>query len=132
MLPPLQILLVEDNPINQKVAARLLEKAGHAVTVAENGRVALDIVGARAFDLVLMDVSMPEMDGLEATAAIRQREREAGADRRLPIVALTAHAMVGDRERCLGAGMDGYVTKPVIQAALFQAIADALSARRGA
>src|SRR5262245_38199108 len=132
MLPPLQILLVEDNPINQKVAARLLEKAGHAVTVAENGRVALDFVGSRPFDLVLMDVSMPEMDGLEATVAIRQREREAGTDRRVPIVALTAHAMVGDRERCLGAGMDGYVTKPVIQAALFQAIADALSARRGA
>jgi two-component system sensor histidine kinase/response regulator len=130
MLPPLQILLVEDNPINQKVAARLLEKAGHAVTVAENGRVALDIVTARQFDLVLMDVSMPEMDGLEATAAIRQRE--AGTDRHLPIVALTAHAMVGDRERCLGAGMDGYVTKPVIQALLFQAMADALGLRRGA
>jgi CheY-like chemotaxis protein len=130
MLPPLQILLVEDNPINQKVAARLLEKAGHAVTVAENGRVALDIVIARQFDLVLMDISMPEMDGLEATAAIRQRE--AGTDRHLPIVALTAHAMVGDRERCLGAGMDGYVTKPVIQALLFQAMADALGRRRGA
>jgi two-component system, sensor histidine kinase and response regulator len=130
MLPPLQILLVEDNPINQKVAARLLEKAGHAVTVAENGRVALDIVTARQFDLVLMDISMPEMDGLETTAAIRQRE--AGTDRHLPIVALTAHAMVGDRERCLGAGMDGYVTKPVIQALLFQAMADALGLRRGA
>jgi CheY-like chemotaxis protein len=124
MLPPLDILLVEDNPINQKVAARLLEKAGHSVTVAGNGREALDQVSSNPYDLILMDVQMPEMDGLQATVAIR--EQEAGTDRHIPIVALTAHAMVGDRERCLGAGMDGYVTKPVQPPVLFQAIADAL------
>jgi CheY-like chemotaxis protein len=128
MLSALHILLVEDNPINQKVAQRLLEKAGHSVTVAGNGREAVDHVSSRAFDVVLMDVQMPEMDGLEATAVIREREQ--GSDRRLPIVALTAHAMVGDRERCLQAGMDGYVTKPVQPPVLFQAIADALGMAR--
>jgi CheY-like chemotaxis protein len=131
MLPPLQILLVEDNPVNQKVAVRLLEKHGHSVTVAGNGKEALSCLDERPFDLVLMDVQMPVMDGLEATAVIRQRET--GTDRRLPIVALTAHAMVGDREKCLDAGMDGYVTKPIIQPLLFQAMADVLDvARRGA
>src|SRR5687767_5792203 len=110
-LPPLQILLVEDNPINQKVAIRLLEREGHLVTLAVNGRKALELVESRSFDLILMDVQMPEMDGLEATMAIRNRER--GTDRHIPIVAVTAYALVGDRERCLEAGMDGYVTKPV-------------------
>lgn len=124
MLPPLQILLVEDNPINQRVAARLLEKAGHRVTIAGNGREALSYVDTRAFDLVLMDVSMPEMDGLEATHAIRELER--GTEKHLPIVALTAHALNGDRERCLEAGMDGYVTKPVQPPVLFQAMAEVL------
>jgi CheY-like chemotaxis protein len=124
MIPPLLILLVEDNPINQKVGQRLLEKAGHTVVLAANGREALDRVFAHAFDLVLMDVQMPEMDGLEATLAIRHSERDSG--RRLPIVAVTAHAMKGDRERCLEAGMDGYVTKPVVPHVLFQAMADAL------
>src|SRR5947208_14700212 len=94
MIPPLQILLVEDNPINQKVAARLLEKAGHTVTVAVHGRHALQLLLEQAFDLVLMDVQMPEMDGIEATQEIRRQE--AGTQRRLPIVALTAHALVGD------------------------------------
>src|SRR5262245_56061908 len=117
MLPPLQVLLVEDNPINQKVAMRLLQKAGHTVTVAGNGKEAVRAIEDTQFDLVLMDVSMPEMDGLEATALIRQREE--GQQTRLPIVAFTAHAMVGDRERCLAAGMDGYVTKPVQPPALF-------------
>src|SRR4051794_24434907 len=113
MLPPrpLQILLVEDNPVNQKVAARLLEKHGHTVVVAWDGKEALRTLAVRDFDLVLMDVQMPEMDGLEATAAIRAGEQ--GTDRHLPIVALTAHAMKGDREKCLQAGMDGYVPKPV-------------------
>jgi CheY-like chemotaxis protein len=129
MLPPLDILLVEDNPINQKVARCLLERAGHTVTVAANGVEALDCLGGRAFDLVLMDVQMPEMDGLEATLAIRQREQDTG--RRLPIVALTAHAMKGDRERCLEAGMDGYVTKPVAGRLLFQAMAEVLSPSLG-
>ncbi|MBY0233009.1 MAG: response regulator [Gemmataceae bacterium] len=130
MLPPMQVLLVEDNPINQKVAQRLLEKAGHTVTVADNGKVAVDTLESRTFDVVLMDVSMPEMDGLEATAVIRQRE--AGQPARMPIVAFTAHAMVGDREKCLAAGMDSYVTKPVQPTLLFQAMADAVAATRRA
>jgi two-component system, sensor histidine kinase and response regulator len=130
MLPTLQILLVEDNLINQKLAARLLEKAGHVVTIAANGKEAVDQVAARPFDLVLMDVQMPEMDGYEATQAIRQRER--GERRHLPIVALTAHAMVGDREKCLQAGMDGYVTKPVQPPVLFAAMAEALGMQKSA
>jgi two-component system sensor histidine kinase/response regulator len=130
MLPTLQILLVEDNLINQKLAARLLEKAGHVVTIAANGKDAVDQVAARPFDLVLMDVQMPEMDGYEATQAIRLREQ--GARRHLPIVALTAHAMVGDREKCLQAGMDGYVTKPVQPPVLFAAMAEALGMQKSA
>jgi CheY-like chemotaxis protein len=124
MIPPLRILLVEDNPINQKVAQRLLEKAGHNVTIANNGREALDCIGREKFGLVLMDVQMPEMDGLAATAAIRENERDSGVH--VPIVALTANAMTGDRERCLEAGMDAYVTKPVVQHVLFQTMADVL------
>jgi CheY-like chemotaxis protein len=126
----MQVLLVEDNPINQKVAQRLLEKAGHTVVIAGNGKEAIDVLEVRPFDLVLMDISMPEMDGLEATARIR--EREAGRGSRLPIVAFTAHAMVGDRERCIAAGMDAYVTKPVAPPQLFQAMADALAVTRQA
>jgi PAS domain S-box-containing protein len=114
---PLRILLAEDNPVNQKVASRLLEREGHAVTVAPDGRAAVALVGSAAFDVVLMDVQMPEMDGLEATAAIRAGEDD-GTRPRLPIVAMTAHAMTGDRERCLAAGMDAYVSKPVRRAEL--------------
>jgi two-component system, sensor histidine kinase and response regulator len=107
----LKILLVEDNRVNQAVAVRLLEKRGHEVAVAENGRKALEALEAGTPDLVLMDVQMPEMDGIQATQAIRQRE--IGTDKRLPIIAMTAHAMAGDKERCLEAGMDGYVSKPI-------------------
>jgi PAS domain S-box-containing protein len=107
----LHVLLAEDNVVNQKLALRLLEKMGHSVVVANNGREAVEAVGREAFDLVLMDVQMPEMGGLEATVAIRLREAVTRAH--LPIIALTAHAMKGDRERCLEAGMDGYVTKPI-------------------
>ena len=117
----LRVLLAEDNEVNQELAVRMLEKRGHAVTVAGNGREALAALGGGAFDLVLMDVQMPEMDGLEATAAIR--EREAGAGRHIPVIALTAHAMKGDRERCLAAGMDGYLSKPIRTAELSEAIA---------
>jgi PAS domain S-box-containing protein len=107
----LSILLVEDNPVNQKLAVRVLEKWGHQVKVASNGKEALAILEQQQFDLALMDVQMPEMDGLEATALIRARERF--TTNHLPIIAMTAHAMQGDRERCLAAGMDDYLTKPL-------------------
>ena len=106
----LHILLAEDNVVNQRVAVAMLSKRGHRVHVVDNGRQACEAVFAERFDVVLMDVQMPEMNGFEATAAIRARE---AAGSRIPIVAMTAHAMAGDRERCLAAGMDGYVTKPV-------------------
>jgi signal transduction histidine kinase/ActR/RegA family two-component response regulator len=111
--PPmgLRILLAEDNRVNRFLAVRLLEKAGYRVETASNGTAALDALERDAFDLALMDLQMPEMDGLAATARIRERERATGGH--LPIIALTANAMVGDRERCLQAGMDGYVSKPI-------------------
>jgi PAS domain S-box-containing protein len=107
----LRVLLAEDNAVNQKLASRLLEKQGHHVTVAPNGHEALAALDRESFDAVLMDVQMPEMDGFETTAAIRARERDTG--RHLPIIAMTAHAMQGDRERCLAAGMDSYISKPI-------------------
>jgi two-component system, sensor histidine kinase and response regulator len=107
----LRILLAEDNRVNQVLAVRLLEKRGHEVTVAGNGEEALEALDGQAFDLVLMDVQMPEMDGLQATAAIRKGEMNTG--KHIPIIAMTAHAMAGDKERCLGAGMDDYLTKPI-------------------
>jgi CheY-like chemotaxis protein len=107
----LQILVAEDNPVNQQLALHLLERRGHSAMVAENGREALAAIEKHTFDLVLMDVQMPEMGGLEATRAIREKEKSTGAH--LPIVAMTAHAMQGDRERCLEAGMDGYLAKPL-------------------
>jgi CheY-like chemotaxis protein len=109
--PVLRVLLAEDNPVNQRVAARLLEKRGHHVALAINGREALAWLERERFDLILMDVQMPELDGIETTAIIRQREKREGGH--IPIVALTAHAMHGDRERCLDAGMDNYVNKPI-------------------
>jgi two-component system, sensor histidine kinase and response regulator len=107
----LRILLAEDNVVNQRVAVRVLEKRGHWVVVAENGAEALQALACQRFDLVLMDVQMPEMDGLDATRRIRTMEEQTG--QRLPIVAMTAHAMKGDRERCLQAGMDDYIAKPI-------------------
>ncbi len=116
----LHILLAEDNPVNQKVAARMMERKGHRVTIAGNGKEALDTLEQQSFDLILMDVQMPEMDGFEATAKIREREQRTGGH--VPILALTAHAMKGDRERCLEAGMDGYVSKPIQADELSRAI----------
>jgi two-component system, sensor histidine kinase and response regulator len=107
----LHVLLAEDNAVNQRLAVRLLEKRGHSVAVASNGREALVALEKEKFDLIFMDVQMPEMDGLEATVAIREKEKSTGVH--LPIIALTAHAMKGDREQCLTAGMDGYLTKPI-------------------
>ena len=116
-----RILLTEDNAVNQRVALRILEKAGHRVAIAENGRVALRMLEEQPFDLILMDVQMPEMDGFEATALIREKEERTG--RHIPIIAMTAHAMTGDRERCLAAGMDDYISKPVTASALLTLVA---------
>jgi signal transduction histidine kinase/ligand-binding sensor domain-containing protein/CheY-like chemotaxis protein len=123
VLPPMRILLAEDNAVNQKVAARCLEKNGHSICIASNGHAAVEAAGREAFDLILMDVQMPEMDGFQATAAIRASEQ--GSTRHVPIIAMTAHAMSGDRERCLVAGMDGYVPKPLRLQELLHAIAQA-------
>jgi CheY-like chemotaxis protein/HPt (histidine-containing phosphotransfer) domain-containing protein len=123
---PLRILLAEDNPVNRRVAMYMLAKAGHSVFAVANGRDAITALANERFDLVLMDVQMPEMDGLEATSAIRAKERQTGEH--IPIVAMTAHAMKGDRERCLQEGMDGYVSKPVHSSDLLRAI-DAFAPR---
>jgi CheY-like chemotaxis protein len=116
----LDVLLAEDNLVNQKVAVRMLEKQGHRVVIARNGREAVDAVRRRTFDVVLMDVHMPEMDGLEATRAIRSDETRGT---RLPIIALTADVLPQDRERCLSAGMNAYLTKPIQSKVLFATIA---------
>ena len=124
--PPLRILLTEDNAINQRIASRLLEKEGHVVVVADDGAKALKAFDGNTFDLILMDVQMPVMDGIEGTAAIRQIEQTTG--HHIPIVAMTAHAMAGDRQRFLQAGMDGYVSKPIHSRELLEAIESVLSA----
>jgi len=127
--PGLNIILAEDNRVNQAVATQMLEKMGHSITVANTGTEVLSHLSAGPFDLVLMDVQMPEMDGIEATRRIRNEESNSGFH--LPIIAITAHAMKGDRERCLEAGMDGYISKPINKAALLTAIADATRLRPG-
>ncbi len=116
----LEILLAEDNKVNQMLAVRLLEKCGHRVTVVPDGRAAVEKCAEGRFDIILMDVQMPEMDGLEATRAIREHERKTGSF--TPIIALTAHAMAGDREMCLAAGMDDYLAKPIQAAQLYEKI----------
>ena len=129
---PLRILLAEDNLFNQRLAISLLQKEGHTVVLARNGIEAVAIIERETLDLVLMDVQMPEMDGFEATAVIRQKEAAVGGH--LPILAMTAHAMKGDRERCLEAGMDDYVSKPIRAQDLFEAVArvtQALPSRSG-
>ena len=120
------VLIAEDNLVNQKLALRLLEKQGHSVVIANNGREAVTAYQAQQFDLVMMDVQMPELNGYEATAAIREIEKVSG--KHIPILAMTAHAMKGDRERCLDAGMDGYVSKPINTKELF-AVIDELTAK---
>src|SRR5207253_961774 len=117
----LHVLVVDDNTFNQKVGVVKLEKEGHRVRTAGSGREALALLEQEAFDLVLMDMKMPDMDGLEATRHVRATEEATG--RHVPILAMTAHAMEGVRERCLAAGMDGYVSKPIRDRELWQAIA---------
>ena len=116
----LRILLAEDNVVNQKLASRILEKWGHGVVVVGDGKSAVAALEHNRFDLILMDVQMPEMDGLEATALIRENEKATGGH--IPIVAMTAHAMIGDRERCIESGMDAYVSKPIQNAELMRVI----------
>ncbi|MBY0522033.1 MAG: response regulator [Gemmataceae bacterium] len=125
----LRILLAEDNPVNQRVAVRLLEKQGYDVHVVDSGTRALQALERQRFDAVLMDVQMPDMDGFETTRQIRAREQ--GTGRHVPIIAMTAHALKGDRERCLQEGMDGYVAKPVQVQELLRALSAALSTQAG-
>jgi two-component system sensor histidine kinase/response regulator len=107
----LNLLLTEDNPVNQLTATTMLTKLGHQVDVANNGLEALEKLAEKEYDIVFMDVQMPEMDGMAATAQIREDEKTSG--RHVPIIAMTAHAMQGDREKCLDGGMDEYVSKPI-------------------
>jgi len=125
----LRILLAEDNVVNQKLATRLLEKMGHSVSVAEDGKKALEAMAQGGFDLVMMDVQMPVMDGFEATRMIRNQEKGTGTH--IPIVAMTAHAMKGDRERCLESGMDGYVSKPINMQELYETIDNLFQINKG-
>ncbi len=127
-LPALHCLVAEDNPLNQKLVVSMLERAGHTAEIAANGRKALELAATGRFDIVLMDIQMPEMDGLEATLAIRAQEAEQNRPR-LPIVAMTAHALPSDRDSCLDAGMDGYASKPLKLKTLLQEIRKALPQR---
>jgi CheY-like chemotaxis protein len=117
----LRVLLAEDNLVNRQLVVRLLEKRGHSVDTAANGREACEAFRRQTYDVILMDVQMPEMTGLEATLAIRNAEK--GAARHVPIIAMTAHAMKGDRERFLAGGMDGYISKPILLKELTDALA---------
>jgi CheY-like chemotaxis protein len=127
-LSPLRILLAEDSLVNQKLAIGLLEKHGHSVVVANNGKETIAALASHQFDVVLMDVEMPGMDGLEATAVIRLKEKQTGEH--IPIIAMTAHALQGDRERCLEAGMDDYLAKPIRARQLFETMGSVLGKRR--
>jgi CheY-like chemotaxis protein len=132
--PPLpgRVLLVEDNGVNQEIGVAMLQAIGCEVDLAADGREAIEATGSKAYDLVLMDCQMPHVDGFEATRAIRARERESQPVRRLPIVALTANAMSGDREQCTAAGMDDYLSKPFTQAQLRAVLATWVSGPRAA
>ena len=124
----IRLLLAEDNAINQTLAVRLLERRGYSVTVAPDGQAAVEAFQTGGFELVLMDVQMPRMDGYEATAAIREKEKLTGGH--IPIVAMTAHALVGDQEKCIASGMDGYVSKPIRTSELFATIERMLGDQR--
>jgi CheY-like chemotaxis protein len=124
------VLLAEDSPVNQEVATRILRKSGCHVTLASNGQVALDLVQKRDFDLILMDLQMPVMDGIEATIAIRNHERF--SERHTPILALTAHALPQDRMRCAEVGMDGFLSKPIRYQELVEAVMPYLHAKTAA
>jgi CheY-like chemotaxis protein len=119
---PLQILLVEDNTINQILAQRLIRKKGHTIIVANNGREALAALEKEQFDLILMDIQMPEMSGLEVTVEIRRREKQKGTGGHIPIIATTASVMREDRDRCFEAGMDAYIAKPIEREILYETI----------
>jgi CheY-like chemotaxis protein len=125
----LRILIAEDNTVNQRLASRILEKRGHSVVITENGQEAIVAFARTPFDLILMDVQMPKMDGFEATRVIRQQE--AGTGKRVPIIAMTAHAMTGDRERCLQAGMDAYISKPLNAHELLDTVESLVADRSG-
>jgi two-component system sensor histidine kinase/response regulator len=122
-----RVLLAEDNTVNQTLAVRLLEKRGYSVIVASDGRAAVEAFEKDQFDVVLMDIQMPGMDGFEATAAIREKEKLTGGH--IPIIAMTAHALKGDQERCLSAGMDSYLSKPIRTSELFSRIESVLANR---
>jgi len=122
-----KVLVADDNPVNQKIAEQMLRKRKLDVTLADDGRRAVEAYQSHAFDLVLMDVQMPEMNGFEAVAAIRALELAEGR-RHTPIVAVTAHAMAGDREKCLQAGMDAYLAKPLRRQQLFELVDELLGA----
>jgi two-component system, sensor histidine kinase and response regulator len=122
---PARVLVAEDSAVNQELIKRLLAKWGHSVVIAENGKQALSLMETERFDVVLMDVQMPEINGFEATASIRESERATG--RHIPIIALTAHALKGDRERCIAAGMDDYISKPIESQTLFDVIESAIA-----
>jgi CheY-like chemotaxis protein/HPt (histidine-containing phosphotransfer) domain-containing protein len=124
---PLNILLAEDNQVNRKLALTLLNKCGYSVVTVENGQEALDAIETRPFDVVFMDIQMPVMDGFEATSRIRENEKTTGTH--IPIIAMTAHAMKGDRENCLNAGMDDYVSKPVKKSDITAAVSRVLKKR---
>jgi two-component system, sensor histidine kinase and response regulator len=125
----LRVLLAEDNLVNQRLVVRLLEKRGHRVVVAANGHEALQVLDKESFDLVLMDLQMPKMGGLAATVALRKKEMERGSGRHQSVIALTAHAMKGDREQCMAAGMDGYLSKPIRPQELDEALEKCLARR---
>ncbi len=116
----MRVLLAEDNEINQKVALEFLKMRGHQVRIASNGKDVLEALAAEAFEIILMDVQMPVMDGFQATATIREKERSTG--QHIPIIAMTGYAMKGDRQRCIDAGMDGYICKPIRSQELFEIV----------